>query len=78
MDVVGIMAAFCPWCVCVLHSLERHSGLLYRVDWYVVIDVSTVQDPEDEGAIMIRNFGNCILFGTAEYPRNPESLAAPL
>jgi len=24
MDVVGVMAAYLPWCVCVLHSLERH------------------------------------------------------
>ena len=23
MDVVGVMAANMPWCVCVLHSLER-------------------------------------------------------
>jgi len=24
MDVVGVMAAYLPWCVCVLHCLERH------------------------------------------------------
>jgi hypothetical protein len=50
--------------------------MLYRVDWYVVIDVSTVQDPEDEGTIMIiRNVGNCIPFDVAEYPRSPESFS---